>query len=443
MSWHAKLGGQLSVWEDGNELPGPENKTIAVLLVGLLFRDADWSSRQELADLLYPESGPDSRRASLRQSLLRLRRWCGNEALEEQKDLVRLAAGKWTFDILLGSGQNGTWSMIAPGLDHPWVEAIRQSLAPAIEPNPVAEIARFADNVADVARVDPDTGRSLFVGGAGLAQSLSIEHYQMLLNLTQPKDRRDPYVLEYLQLRTYFYERMGMFGQVKDTERRVYRLASQQRKQDMMILSGAQLLFYEIEDGQMGEAAAWIDHLQNRLHADARSLLFTNAKAAYYWNMNRFDEAISLMNLGIRRIASADRATRVHFWVNLAILCAEAQRLEQAEDALVEAKRLVVGQFEKLRLHGIWHAEALICLYRNEAAEAIRLFRQLLQANEQHNAQPGIWYASEALCVALAEYGNYDEAKRLWAANEKKRRSMCSRMTPRVLAQKSRVFRSV
>ncbi len=441
MSWHVKLGGQLSVWKDGSELPGPENKTVGVLLVGLLFRGSDWSSRHDLANLLYPDSEEHSKRTALRQSLLRLRRWCGPDCIEEKQGLTRLSGGAWSYDLTLSNGEGALASMIAPNLDHPWIEAIRQSLTPQKQEQAIEAVEDFATAVGHAASIDKDTGRSLLVGGAALIQSLPIEQLRNLLSMTQPKDRRDPFTLEHQQLRAHYYERLGCYREIKETGLRAFRLATQQRKQEAMITSGAYMLFYEIEDGQMGEAAAWIDHLQSRLHADTKSLFFINAKAAYHWNMNRHEEAIAQMNQGIKRLPSTDRATRLHFWVNYSVLCAEARQLDQADEALEEARKLVIDQFDRWRILTMKYAEAILHMHRRNCDESIRMFESLAAANQEHYSLPGIWYANEGLSDALMSRGDLAEARSIWLANEKSRLSFCTRLTPRLQARRSRVLR--
>jgi len=441
MSWHVKLGGQLSVWKDGSELPGPENKTVGVLLVGLLFRGSDWSSRQELADSLYPDSHECARRTSLRQSLMRLRRWCGDSCIEENHGLVRLLKDQWSYDLELANGEPAPASMVAPGLTHPWIESIRRTRAPKEQASVSKAVDTFAAAVEDAAKIDADSGRSLFVAGDSLIQSLPLEQLRDLLNLTQPKDRRDPYALEHQQLQAHLYERMGCYAEVKETGRRVFRLATQQRRQQTMIQTGAYMLFYEIEDGQMGEAAAWIDHLQNSLKADLRSLFFINAKAAYHWNMNRHEEAITQMSQAIRRLESTDRATRLHFWVNYAVLCAEARQLERAEEALEEARHLVIDEFDRQRILTMKFAEANINMHRGDFDESVRMLRWLVSASREHYSLPGIWYANEALAEALLVRGDLAEARHVWIANEKSRLSFCTRLTPRLQARRSRIFR--
>lgn len=442
MSWHVKLGGQLSVWKDGSELPGPENKTVGVLLVGLLFRGSDWSSRHELANLLYPDSEEHSKRTALRQSLLRLRRWCGPDCIEEKQGLIRLSEGAWSYDLTLANGEGALASMIAPNLDHPWIEAIRQSLTPQKQEQAIEAVEDFATAVGNAASIDKDTGRSLLVGGAALIQSLPIEQLRNLLSMTQPKDRRDPFTLEHQQLRAHYYERLGCYREVKETGLRAFRLATQQRKQEAMITSGAYMLFYEIEDGQMGEASAWIDHLQSRLHADTRSLFFINAKAAYFWNMNKHEIAIDLMSQGIRRLASADRSTQLHFWVNYAVLCAEARHLDQADEALNEAKPLVIDQFDQPRIQTISYARAIVHMHRGNCDESVQMLRTLASISyNDHYSLPGIWYANEGLSDALMSRGDLAEARSIWLANEKSRLSFCTRLTPRLQARRSRVLR--
>ena len=53
-----------------------------------------WQTRQSLAALLWPESGAEAARRSLRQELSTVRALVGDAALEVEADCVRLAPGQ-------------------------------------------------------------------------------------------------------------------------------------------------------------------------------------------------------------------------------------------------------------------------------------------------------------------------------------------------------------
>lgn len=442
VSWQAKLGGRITVISNGIELGPPENKTVAVLLIGLLSRGADWSSREELARLLYPESDPSSRRAALRQTLFRLRRWLGESALEEVQDRIRLAHGAWSYDLVMADGEVAPTPMIAPGLAHPWVEALRLKWVPPSTTVEEDYAANFAVAVQTVASKDPDTARSILVGGANLASCLSVDTVGLLLGLTQPKDRRDPFAFEHIEMRCVLYERLGHLREAKAEQIRAYRLASQQRRHDNVIRAGAMLLFLETEDGQMGEAAAWVDYLQNSLNADTKSLFFCNARAAYLWNMHRLDEAVAQMGQAIPRVLSADRATKLHFWTNYAALSAEAGCMELGRDTLMEARSLAVPGLDVLQLTTLDFAQATGLMNAGRAEEAISLFQATRAATASRSAVLAEWYSIEGMAEALALAGRRPEGIRLWRSVEAERLSRCTRLTPRLLARRGRIMRS-
>jgi len=443
MSWHVKLGGQLSVHSDGVDVGPATNHTVAALLIGLLSRGSDWSGREELAQLLYPDSEPAVRRSSLRQSLFRMRRWVGPSALEEDHDRLRLSDGMWSYDLLLTSGEDAPGPMIAPGVTHPWVEALRLKWSPVVAGSPSDAAACFAAAVAAAAKLDVDSARSLLVGGGKLADALSLDRFGELVALTQPKDRRDPMAFEHLLLRARLFERCALPHEAKAAGMQAYRLASQQRHMGNVIVAGAMLLFFEIEDGQMGEAAAWVDYLQKERNADTKSLLFCNAKAAYLWNMHRLDEAVAQMGQAIRRIPSADRATRLHFWTNYSVLCAEAANIELGEEALAQARALANPNIDVPQILTLDLAQATRLISLNRPDEAVTMLQEELeQVNERH-FELADWYANEALAEALAAGGRGREAIRAWRAVEARRLSRCTRLTPRLLARRARIFRSV
>jgi tetratricopeptide (TPR) repeat protein len=304
------------------------------------------------------------------------------------------------------------------------------------------QVSHFAMAVETAARIDPDTGRSLLVGGTLLTDSLSVDQFGTLLGLTQPKDRRDPLAFEHLGLRSALYFRLGYHREAKDGYKSAYRLAIQQRRPAQIITAGAMVLFLEIEDGQLGEAAAWVDYLQNARNADTKSLLFCNAKATYLWNMNRLDEAVAQMRQAIRRIPSEDRATRLHFWTNFAVLCAEANELESCQDALAEARSLGIPGLDIFRLVTLDLAEATYLMAVKRTDEAIALLESNRAICAQRGHEPADWYSVEAKAEALAIAGRVTEAKRLWSQIQAIRLGHCTRLTPRHMARRARIMHS-
>jgi len=340
----------------------------------------------------------------------------------------------------MADGEKAAAAMIAPGLMHPWVEAVRLQWAPPVQPVPSGGAADFAAAVRSVAFTDPDTARRILVGGTTMANCLPVDTVGALLGLTKPKDRRDPVAIEYLEMQRFLFERLGFFAEAKATATRAYRWASLQRKPGDMIRAGALLCFMEIEDGQMGEAAAWVDFLQHSLKADTRSLLFCNAKAAYLWNMNRLDEAVAQMGQAIRRVPSADRETRLHFWTNFAVLCAEASVWEQGADALTEARSLAIPGLDLMSIMTQDLAEATTLMAEREAGAAVKLLEGIQSTAVDRGFELPHWYATEAMAEALTIEGRVSEGKRVWAGIQAHRLGRCARLTPRLLARRSRIM---
>jgi hypothetical protein len=334
--------------------------------------------------------------------------------------------------------------MIAPGLTHPWVESVRLEWAPP-PPLPAQEVcaADFAAAVQSVARTDPDTARTILIGGANLVNCLQVDTVGALLGLTQPKDRRDPLTFEHFEMRSWLYQRLGFLKEAKTEQMRAYRLGSQQRKPELVIRAGAILVFLETEDGQMGEASAWVDYLQNTLNADTKSLLFCNARAAYLWNMNRLDEAVAQMSQAIPRIQSADRATKLHFWTNFAALSAEAGMVELGRETMAEARALAIPGLDIFQLITLDFAEATRLMMTNQTDEAIALFGTIRSEAASRGTELGQWYAAETMAEALAIAGRGAEAIQTWKSIETLRLSRCSRLTPRLLARRGRIMRRV
>src|ERR1022692_2214141 len=126
MRFKVGLRSEFSLWADGQELSVAPNRSVAVLLVGLLDKEECWTSRADLSRLLYPESDTVCALNALRQTLFRLRKWLGEDVTEERFGGIRLIPGVMTSSWPVARiTQAMAPEDLAPGRDRPWIDAIR------------------------------------------------------------------------------------------------------------------------------------------------------------------------------------------------------------------------------------------------------------------------------------------------------------------------------
>ena len=92
------LGGLALTTADGRAIELPTRKS-ALLLAYLAVPAAVTHARDKLADLLWPLSGQDQARGSLRQALAALRKQLGSDAIEGARDQIRLRSGIIRVDL--------------------------------------------------------------------------------------------------------------------------------------------------------------------------------------------------------------------------------------------------------------------------------------------------------------------------------------------------------
>lgn len=94
-----RLLGTPGVLLDGSRVALPSRKAL-ILLARLATARGCTAGRAEAASFLWPDARPDKARASLRQSLARLRHTFGPEAILGDAQTVSLAPSRWWIDVL-------------------------------------------------------------------------------------------------------------------------------------------------------------------------------------------------------------------------------------------------------------------------------------------------------------------------------------------------------
>ncbi len=437
--WHATVRGSLRVFRDGDELGRYPNKTAGVLLVGLLSRLGEWSSRSEIADLLYPGKSSAASRAALRQCLLRLRTWLGEAAIELDLDRLRLSDRLWTTDLDRGEPAAGRAS-ITPDLQHPWLDSLRSGQTRSrADPEPNELIERFHAVIKNTAAVDCDVARSLLIGGSLLVDSLKIDVAKSLLSATIPKDRRDPLACEYLELLATIQLRSGAISVATSTYLRAHRLALQAQDPVAVGRVHALVLFSILEAGNLATARDWYLSMPTGKGVAPSRLLINSAQSAFHWNANRCEEAIECVDRSKLSIKGTDRLHRLHFWRNYAVLCAEAGRTELSEEAEMCARELLVPGIDVLSVSILELARGTRLMAQDQAAEAKIVFDQLAKDLGERGWIFNKLYAEEAGAEALARCGELTQASQMWRAAKAKRTQMGGRLTPRLAARQARL----
>jgi hypothetical protein len=336
-----RLIGEFSVWEGAEELPPAPNRTVATLLLGLLANGDAWMSRQEVAKRLYPESDSAHAMVAVRQTLSRIKQWLGQDLIEDRQNCLRLTPGMCEADWdSIGGG------LIAPGLNHPWAEAVRRERQTRADEPSDALHDNFARTVESAAKVDSDAARGILVGGFDLVSCLEPQVASRLLGLTEPKHRGVPFAFEHSELRGMLYYNLGAVRLAFRAQMRSFRMASQQKSQAKMARAASWAMFTEIESGSMNAAGAWMERASSFNRVSSMRVLLANAHATFLWNSHRLSEALKVMIGANSHLESVDRAQTVHYWANLALLAAEAGDIGLSNEAQRVAQSRIVPSLD-------------------------------------------------------------------------------------------------
>lgn len=437
------LAGAFCVSRGNIELGNPPTRLTAVLLLCLASRNDSWSGRDELAQRLYPDQDGHKSTAALRQSISRLKSWLGAAALQIEPTRIRLAPNFWTIVSLGTEGKVLPASLIAPGLNHPWVDELRTSWTrPESRTLPINN-GPFTEAVRQAAALDVGAARSLFHGGEVFFDSLSATDFSELVSITRPMDPSEPLAEEHIYTEALLCQRYPTMAQSLKLLARAYRLAKKKGNAKVMLRSQSMYLFCLIESGAMIDAAECLSHLDGLSQRQDLTLLQMNAKAAYYWNANQYEPALETMLSQVDEADRYDRRQQLHFWTNLTVLAAEANDIGLSEQAEQNARQVLLPGFdlvaEQMLLLGV--GTRFIGLKR--PWEAIDILERLESATIEANRPYAELYVREAKSEALALAGEKSKARSSWASAIKIRRGSDLQLTPRLRARGRRIAKLI
>ena len=429
MRFAVRLAGEFTVWDEGGERSPAPDRTVATLLIGLLAVGDDWTPRAEVVRRLYPASDADRGGNALRQALFRLRAWLGPEVVEARSGCLRLVPDRFAVEW---PAEN-----LAPGLDHPWVETIRNEHRTAAPSSPPTHFRDFARAVESAAAVDRDAARGILLGGAALVANMPPEAALRLVGLTRPVHRGEPQAFEHLELKGRLHLQAFALDSAGGTYARAFRLATHQKSAAKAARAAAMLMFVAIESGDMAEAATWLDRCAALSRTAAAKPLLDNARACYLWNANRMDEALLLVKRTAPATDAADRAQWLHYWVNVAALAADSGAVETQFEAEREARRLAVPSLDVAHLRTLEYAGAIRMMRQGLLDESLRSLRSLRARSVAESDIGGRVYVEEAIAEALTQAGGPGQGAWAWKGAEAVRRSAHGGPTPRLAARKA------
>lgn len=191
-----QLGEQFTVTLNGIVQPPPPNRLVGLLLLMLAESSPGWVSRRDLGESLYPGADLGRQAAAARQAISRLRRWLPEADVQTRRGAVRLA-GRWELDFLTARGDQAQGLRIAPGTEHPWMDAFRRRQGEGAEVQPVSQERLLFEAISMVAREDHEAARNLLCGAPEIISLLPETELSWLLGVTRPKSRREPKASEH------------------------------------------------------------------------------------------------------------------------------------------------------------------------------------------------------------------------------------------------------
>ncbi|MCO5297799.1 MAG: hypothetical protein M9921_13175 [Fimbriimonadaceae bacterium] len=435
-----QVGGQLTVACGDVPLPPPPSKTVAVLLLGLCQRGQRWSHRAEIAGNLYPQGDPSRARIALRQAVLRLRRWIGPDRLESNTEHLRLAPGTWRLSVAPATDMALDRVHLVPDLEHPWVDAMRAQWSPAEPPRATDRLEAFAQVVEAFAGGDPDVARAILLGGRAAALQLPPDRLAGLLALVRPRDRRDLWTLEFFLVQAELYHRTASWATSLAAASKAIRLAHHRKSRAGAVSGMAKALFTLCEMGQLGAAQEMGRALASSTGA-SRDGEAGNALACLDWDLGDYGGALRHMDTMARIESSWDRATRLHFWTNFAVLAAEAREEMLALRCFGEAQALQLPGEQGASRGMVSVARARLAELSGNPEAGRVLLAQEIPIAEAAGWRTDVLYLLEALAEMEFACGAHESAVATWRRYHGMRRATGSRPTPRYYARRARALR--
>lgn len=336
----------------------------------------------------------------MRQCLSRLRKWLGADALRESNGAV-MVRGDWRVDLSIASGEAVEPEDIAPELDHPAVDEIRERWARPAGGTSNA-VTTLVATLHSVSTADPITGRSLLVAGQSILWDAGAKDVTELLNRLRPASRREPLTVDFLEFRGIVRSLRCRFDGALACLQGAYQLAKETKVADADRVA-ASALFVAVEAGLADEAIRWNSLVSRPANQLAYSAL---AAASYAWNQADYPTALNILRSANRLMADTDRASQLHYWSNLAVLAAEAGELtlaEEAADVCRDVRQLPGGSIMAINVK---FAQSLVAIARRRPLEAKSILKGAMPEAERLGWVLTKVYNMDYLAIALGRLGD-------------------------------------
>lgn len=433
------VGGRFEVLRNGSRLPSPPTVATAALLIELAFRPGAQFGRRSLSERLHPDS--TAPQTAFRQTLKRLKDWIGKEFVEADSDRVSLRPGTCQLHFELIDGGITPSTLIAPGIDHALVEAIREELDPKMILPEVHGLDQYAIGVEAVSQIDRSAGREVLIGGSRLHSALPTQVMRRLLLLTAPETNEDSLACRHHEVSAWFWYRNGSLLHALDAFLKAIKVARLAGDRDTAFRAQAYTVFLFLELNQIERAMVQLTRLpKNGVSRDNR-LLALNAEAMANWNQGAPQRALEKMSNNMEFACSCSRTPFVHFATNLAVLSAQLGHDDVFNVAMDAAKSQIVRDLD---CHD-WMLTELALAERLSVAKDYERAKAILQELER-SARERAWlmlatYAAEALADVLAHLGEVGAARAAIVRAEKWRVRSGFGLNPRITARMDRVVK--
>jgi tetratricopeptide (TPR) repeat protein len=408
-----KLGGSVHVSIRGVELPNPPTKSTAILLIGLYIERQEWSNRKELARKLFPDTETKKRDDAFRQTLLRLRRWVGEDALDFNRSYVRLTPGFWESDLSNPEKFTITPDQIAEGIEHPWLNELRQKVAGRTNVAFQAPAKSFSQTVLAVATLDIEVARSILIGGDYLINLVPRDEVLNILKATEPTAIHQSLSTEHTLLCANVLARFCFIRESYQKLVEAYRMAAQKREKAHALSAAAWATYISLDCGEMEDAKTWFEIISQESFKQKRLALVT-AQLSYHWMNGDTEKGWESIELGRSIVNRAERRIALHFWANSSIFASEFEDPEFALLAIEKAKSLLVPGLDFWFMKNYWLAEAWYLLCTGSYASAISILDSQIKLSDQDDSPFHGLYFAQAKAEALARMGHIEDGLELW-----------------------------
>jgi tetratricopeptide (TPR) repeat protein len=430
-----ELGSTIRVIRTGEsgakgETPEAPNRSVLMLLIGLVDRGQNWADRADLAARLYPNSDAHSGRTALRTTLHRLIGWLGPDTVEMSGSRVRLAT-EWNLSV-----KKSTYPQeITISLDHPWLKEIaKRRLSPGSQ-SPAALAEAIVGVANSLVPTDPLGARSILLSSRKYEFAAPAKELYELLNRTQMEDQDNPDFWLHKVMVGAAENRYGQFWASIRTLDSCWDYWSSQGNPSLGDQIAHSQIYNYSELGDAPNADRWAQNL-----AQPGSLNSLNALGCYYWNFGRFDDALQAMERGFQLVNEANPKESGKLATNYYFLAEELKL-----DHLCERVAGAAVHFNPWTTHSeeggvLAQVQVMRAIHRRQLDEAYDGINKLEEISRKTKSPIGIIYNSELRAELFAADGRKAAARRLWAQCESWRANKISgRINPRLMRNRQRI----